>query len=63
MKLEWGGGEVDDFLLHEIVDYSEKAILNDGFDMDEWIEINTPFLVLSANINISFCWNFYEKYT
>ncbi len=44
-ELEWGGGEVDDFLLHEIVDYSEKAILNDGFDMDEWIEINTPFLV------------------
>jgi len=45
-ELEWGGGEVDDFLLHEIVDYSEKAILNDGFEMDEWIEINTPFLVL-----------------
>ena len=45
-ELDWGGGEVDDFLLHEIVDYSEKAILNDGFDMDEWIEINTPFLVL-----------------
>ena len=39
-ELEWGGGEVDDFLLHEIVDYSEKAILNDGFDMDEWIEIS-----------------------
>ena len=34
------------FLLHEIVDYSEKTILNDGFEMDEWIEINTPFLVL-----------------
>ena len=45
-ELEWGGGEVDDFLLHEIVDNSEKAILNDGFEMDEWIEINTPFLVL-----------------
>gem|GEM_PF-635082 len=45
-ELDWGGGEVDDFLLHEIVDYSEKAILNDGFNMDEWIEINTPFLVL-----------------
>ena len=45
-ELYWGGGEVDDFLLHEIVDYSEKTILNDGFEMDEWIEINTPFLVL-----------------
>ena len=45
-ELYWGAEEVDDFLLHEIVDYSEKAILNDGFDMDEWIEINTPFLVL-----------------
>ena len=38
-ELYWGAEEVDDFLLHEIVDYSEKAILNDGFDMDEWIEI------------------------
>jgi uncharacterized membrane protein YgcG len=45
-ELEWGGGEVDDFLLHDIVDYSEKAILNDGFEMDEWIEINTQILVL-----------------
>ena len=45
-ELYWGAEEVDDLLLHEIVDYSEKAILNDGFDMDEWIEINTPFLVL-----------------
>ena len=44
--LEWGGGEVDDFLLHEIVDYSEKAILNDGFDMDEWIEINLYIILL-----------------
>ena len=45
-ELEWGGGEVDDFLLHEIVDYSEKAILNDGFDMDEWIEINLYIILL-----------------
>jgi len=45
-ELEWGSREVDDLLLHEIVDYSEKAILNDGFEMEEWIEINTPFLVL-----------------
>jgi len=45
-ELEWSGGEIDDFLLHEIVDYSEKAILNDGFDMDEWIEINLYIILL-----------------
>ena len=45
-ELEFNGGEVDDFLLHEIVDYSEKAILNDGFDMDEWIEINLYIILL-----------------
>ena len=44
-ELEWGGGEVDDFLLQDCR-LLRKAILNDGFDMDEWIEINTPFLVL-----------------
>ena len=45
-ELEWGGGEVDDFLLHEIVDYSEKAILDDGFNMEEWIEINLYIILL-----------------
>ena len=45
-ELEFNGGEVDDFLLHEIVDYSEKAILDDGFNMDEWIEINLYIILL-----------------
>jgi len=45
-ELEFNGGEVDDFLLHEIVDYSEKAILDDGFNMEEWIEINLYIILL-----------------